>query len=190
MDSIGITWSKMLPSSSLLILLSLADFSLGVERRRRFPEGLSSSEVVIQYTLYGEDRATRKWGGESAEEEEWDMTSTGSNRIAAAAVAAAPGSVDRTNKIIKYELEPLDPNIAIVLVGEFTFDEIDMQAARIIWGRQDLVCVFDRAGFEREENPPELSFGSTLEFPWDTIDVPVNGLRCRTLDATMGSELV
>ena len=201
----AVTTTTMLLSSRsssfifIFIYLTFIGFSSSVERQTRLPIGLTGYDVVIQYTLYGEDTTTHNWGGGggdangtgSTEEEEWDILGTGSNIVAAAAVAASPNSVDSENKIIKLELEPLDTKCDFCLVASFEFEEeIDMQAARIIWGREDIECSFDRAGFEYEMHPPELTFGKTLEFPWDTIEVPVNGILCKSPDVVVRSELV
>lgn len=183
----------LLPISSfLLVFSSFVACSMGAGTRPRLPIGLASFDVVIQYTLNGEDTTAQKWGGDSAEEgEAWNINSTGTNLIAAAAVVAAPNSVDTKYKVIKVRLEPVIAINEFHMLGSFKFgEEIDMQAARIIWGPRDIECFFDRAGFENELHPPELTFGKTLEFPWDTIDVPVGGITCKSPDVLVGSELV
>ena len=170
-----------------------------------YPEGLDVYDVIIQYTLSGEDPTLRNLGreGEGSRSERLDgedMNPTeGENSVidkrqnselTAAAVALAPNSVDTGHKIIKLRLEILADSFGFGLFEGVDFEEIDMQAARIIYGLKDLTCTFRRAGFEDEMEPPKLTFGQTLEFPWDAIDVPVSGVDCSTTDIEIESELV
>ena len=147
------------------------------------PEGLTAYDVIIQYTLYGEEEDTSS----PPEEEKWEVDSS----IIAAIVAKPHRGMDTRNKIIRVSLASQPWGGQFRLWGMVNFKgEIDMQKARIIYGLEDVTCWFDRAGFGGEANPPELKPGSTLEFPWDTIEVPVSLVHCRTPYMRVMSEFV
>ena len=143
------------------------------------PDGLTGEDVIIQYTLRGDDLTAFRWGGH--------RTSSGSNSIAAAAVAAADNRIDTQAQIMKIKTH-LNPD-TIALSG-FLEDHgpVNMQSARIIWRRETIQCRFEWMGAD-SYHAISLAMGNTVEFPIDRGDFPQTRIYCYTLDILVRSEL-
>ena len=162
------------PRSLLFSLLAviLVGSSHGQSTQPLPPADWIGDEIIIQYTLKGESMENFRWGGTVSSD-------TGINSLVAAAMAIAipdgtEAAVDTENQIIKIKLRTIASSLNKFERGAVEELGLDMQAARIIQGRDDLFCVFFKAGRETSR----LHAGKTLNFRQTRNYKPVERIVC------------